>query len=489
LWYNLLLKLKQKYMAGPGDTNAERRGKRLKPAVGARKTAVHIAAAQRLALRLATSGTSRDTLRDSLELNAGIKKEYYKMGEAVTNTENAKKMRKMEPVALVGSVDDTKFQQVWHNARWYRPYTNAAAQISKLESKLDPSTKKWFKTLKPALDAFVAMGGHSGSDRSLNRKYRSDIRKLVKKHGSDMVYGSRGVLNFLLAFRRVTNIYPKLKNATDADFDTKDLPVDYIKLMVGGGKGVTGGKKDRHAYMLVRKKKPVSKKTPPVKKPKAVEKPVPKKVPPETKKPPVVLKKPDPAVKKAPAFGASEFYKYYEITDSAEFDKELSEFDAWSTDPDYLKIKKPNFWSLDAAETPMRRDVIYQKLFEVGAGSIYELYSTLGSFKFTYPKWFKEGVDAKAKEIQELYFWAAKRMAEYTNDYVPSTITRETNLLQIHESVLDIAILRKSHPKKKMILEQLVKSAKYMEENDPVPASTAKWEKLHVKYKEELDLL
>ncbi len=466
-------------MGGPGDKKVERKRGNLEQGDSARDLAAQVAAAQRLALRLATSGTSRDVLRDSLEKKGDIRKEYYKMSEAVTDSENVKKMRKLEPITLVGSVDATRFQQVWYRARWYKPYINAAAQISKLESKLDPSTKKWFKELKPALDGFVKMAGYTGSDRVLKKKYHKDIWKLIRKHGDDMVYGPKGILNFLLAFRRVTNIYPKLKNATDANFKIAELPVQYIKLTLGSGKGVNGGKKDRHAYMLIKKEKPVVKKSPPV---------VNKKTAPK-KKTPAVVQGPPIVPKKAPVFGTKEFYEYYEITDSVEFEKELSEFDKWNTDPAYLKIKKPNFWDLDRAETSRRREVIYLELFEYGVGKIFELYSTLGTFKLTYPKWFKEGVGPKARKLQELNFWAAKRMAEYTRDYVPDRAMKKMRLLQIHESILDIAVLRKSHPKKKMILEQLFESAKYMEVNDPNPTSTDKWEKLRIKYKKELDIL
>ncbi|MFH1534134.1 MAG: hypothetical protein ABID64_04340 [Nitrospirota bacterium] len=429
----------------------ERNKQPLKLQITSQKAVIKKAAAQRLVLRKATSGSSRDVVRESLEKRGDIHKEYYKMSESETDNENVKKMRKLKPTVLVGSVDSTRFTQKWHEAKWYKPYINAASQISKLESKLDPATKKWFKDLKPALDVFLKLGTYTGSDRVLKRKYQKDIWALVKKSGSDIVYGKKGVLNFLLAFRRITNVNSNLD----------DLSVEQIKLTLGDGVGKKKGAKSRFAYMIVKEEQKAQLKVKPKVKPKV-----------------------QPKVKpKVEQFGSEEFCKKYEIAKPDVFKKDLDQFKEWITDDKMKYLQDKDFWKEKPGETPGQADARFMGLFSSKRAGIRKLYTGLTGLDL-YEKWFAEANDDTSRKYKLLYFWVVKRMAEYTQKYVADPRILKDSLLHYHKKVILTEGLLKGKSDK-VVLMQLVDSSEYLMENDDDAKERERWKKLNSKYKKE----
>ena len=187
-----------------------------------------------------TSGV--DHGKESLESIVDIHQENYDLSQSETDNENVRDIRKMDPVSVVGSVDASGFKQVWHKPDWYTPFIDASEDIAANFDLLDPETQSWYNDVSPALDVFRNLGTYDS--RKFKRSYKNEIYSLCKSKGSKMVYGSKGVLNFLLAYRRVKNICPR---------DFKSIGVENIKLVVGDKKGKVNGAPDRKAYMLVRK--------------------------------------------------------------------------------------------------------------------------------------------------------------------------------------------------------------------------------------------
>lgn len=472
-------------MGEKGGKNLDRDSQPLRLPKISQKTVVKKAAAERLALRLATSGTSRDILRESLEKRGYVHKEYYKMSEAVTNNENVRKMRKQNPAVLVGSVDATRFQQVWYRAKWYKPYIKAAQQITKLYKKLDPATKKWFDEVKPALDTFAKLAAHTGSESVLKRKYHADIWKLVQKHGSDMVYGKRGVLNFLLGYRRITNIHPKLRNSTKADFKIDDLPIEYIKIRLGEGKGVKKGQKERYAYLLVKKPNTAPA---PVPAPKPKPKPKPEPTPPPTPAPaPRPTPQPQPQPRpRVTEFDTPKFYKKYKIAKPDEFRKYVEKFKDAVSDKTLKELSKPTFWDKLPGETDRQTDARFIRLFGYRDREYQKLFVDLAEMIDEFPEWFSKADDPRSRKFQDLFFWLVKRLAEFNDQYERNPRRKKDRLLVYHRELLKIEdIIAKR--KDKVMMAQMVDSLKFLMMHDLLKEDRDKWKKKYDKYKEILD--
>jgi len=396
-------------------------------------------------------------LQEKISEKASFFITHYELGQAEKTDANVQKMRKLKPAVLLGSVDSTRFAQKWHEAKWYKPYIDAATQLSKYEKLLDPATKKWFQEVKPALDVFLKLGTYTGSDRVLKRKYHKDIWKLVKKNGSDSVYGKKGILNFLLAFRRITNIHSNLD----------DLSVEQIKLTLGEGVGKKKGANARFAYMIVKKEQKVQ--------PKAKIQP---KVAPKSKVKPV--SKPSEKVEK---FGGEEFCKKYEIRKPAEFKKDLDKFKEWITDEKMKYLQDRDFWAKKPDETPAQADARFMRLFASKRAGIRKLYIDLSGLDI-YEKWFVEANDDASRKYKFLYFWVVKRMAEYTQKYESNSGILKDSLLDYHKQLMLTEGLLKGK-NDKVVLMQLIDSSEYLMKNDDDVIERIKWKKLNAKYKKD----
>jgi hypothetical protein len=394
-------------------------------------------------------------LQEAISERASFFITHYELGEAEKTDANVQKMKKLKPAVLIGSVDSTRFARKWHEAKWYKPYIDAAAQLSKCEKLLDPATKKWFQELKPALDVFLKLGTYTGSDRILKRKYRKDIWKLVKKNGSDIVYGKKGVLNFLLAFRRITNVHSKLKEVTKKDFKLDDLSVEQIKLTLGEGVGKKKGASDRFAYMIVKK---------------------------EQKAQPKVKPASEPS-EKALQFGGEEFCKKYEIRKPAEFKKDLDQFKEWVTDEKMKYLQDRDFWKKKPGETDAQTDARFMRLFADKKIGIRKLYVDLSGLD-VYEKWFAEANDDASRKYKLLYLWVVKRMAEYAQKYESNSRILKDSLLDYHKQVMLTGSLLKGKSDK-VVLMQFIDSSEYLMKNDDDVMERIKWRKLNAKYKKD----
>ncbi len=393
----------------------------------------------RLTLSASLTGARIDNLRETLDSMGTVYKEFYDLGQAKTENANVTTMRGLEPSVLVGSVDSTRFGVEWHEEKWYKPYIESSNQISKLfEHKLfDNPTQTWLTELKPALDLFVQLGTYNPKDYT--RKHKNEIWKLVKAKGTSILYGEKGLFNFVLAFDRLKNICPKLNDVAKGDFKWEEFSVEAIKLVLGAGKGKIKGKDDRYAYMVV--KKAEEKKTEPVvpggpqgaipspaEKGKVVVEPgktavgpagavpnptgkvavEPKPVPPEVA--PVL------STGKIPDFKTPEFYKYYEIDDQKEFEDALKPIDEWLTQDMQKFLKNPRFWEdMGVVGSPERNSKI-KMYFDDGdkTGAITGvLFPSLYNLANDYPKFYGDLKNSQSLKYQELFAITMQRALEY----------------------------------------------------------------------------
>lgn len=231
------------------------------------------------------SGTERDKLKEELDSQIDFNAENFELGQGEKRSKNIEAIQKLKPEILVGSVDSTRFAMEWHEPKWYKPFVEAAVEVENLQDLFDEPTKNWMKELEPALKVFRDLDSLNAAN--YNRDVKKEIWKVVKAHGGKIIYGEKGLFNFLLSYRRIKTLHPDLGKVDQKDFDIGDLSITKIKLVLGSGKGKEGGKKDRFAYTASRKTKPH---TPP---PKPI-------LPPEPPKPPAPPRPPEPEEPRKP---------------------------------------------------------------------------------------------------------------------------------------------------------------------------------------------
>jgi len=379
------------------------------------------------ALRSDISGTPEtdtdyEEVREDVEQEWSRHIQYYDYGKHETSDGNAENMRRLNPTILVGSVDSDGFKMEWHRPRWYKPFISAAAEITKCYEILDPSTKEWFDSLKPAIDVFVDFSAYS--ERDYRRKHRREIFKIVKKHGGKMIYGSKGLFNFLLAFNRTKNICPKLSQVTEEGFDLADLEISTIKLVVGPKGGKVKGKDHRYAYMLVRN---------------------------------------------TPEFGSDEFFERYMIAqaDRARFLELYSHLEPWLSGEVVDLSDKAYFSSLSIEEGQ-------GVFFTTDRNSIGELIELLRDRSY-YAEFFEDSDNPEALKWQSLYYYALKRSVEFYTRYADEVeaaggfleLYERDELKTLHiQSRYICGRLLNVDPNNKEVLQTMLDSTNYMIDNE-----------------------
>lgn len=416
-----------------------------------------------LGLKLDVKGAAeRGKLKEELDSQVDFNIEKFDLGQAEKKSKEIEAIQKLKPEILIGSVDSTRFAMEWHEPKWYKPFVEAAVEVENLQDLFDESTKQWMVELDPALNVFQDLAGLDS--KNYNKNVKKEIWKLVKTHGGKIIYGEKGLFNFLLAYRRIKNLHPDLGKADQEDFDVEDLSVTKIKLVLGNGKGKVGGKDYRSALAASRKNKP--------------ELPIePKKKEPDEKKDEKKNGDPNNGTN-FPPVGSNDFFKIYKIDDPKDketFNGSVQKFEQFLNNKErgleFLKNEK--IFDKKADESNDQHLTRLGKIFaSEDASELFPLYNEFGPFQLKFEEFCMDKKNPDNVKYQELFFWVTKRMIDYVkylevNNHLTANDAIEAQK-SYHMSMLDggkFFIDSGDKANQKMILEQLVASAEFMVTN------------------------
>lgn len=427
-----------------------------------------------LGLKLDVKGkTERSKLKEELDSQIDRNFEKFDLGQAEKKSKEIEVIQKLKPEILIGSVDSTRFAMEWHEPKWYKPFVEAAVEVENLQDLFDEPTKKWMKELEPALNVFRDLAGLDS--KNYNKNVKKEIWKLVKTHGGEIIYGEKGLFNFLLAYRRIKTLHPNLGDADKEDFDVESLSNMKIKLTVGNGKGRKGGEKDRFALAASRKNKPES----PVKSEKRDE---------FKKKEPDIGRKEEPKKKEPekksddpnnmtnfPPVGSNDFFKIYKIEDPKDketFNESVLKFEQFLKNKErgleFLKNEK--IFDKKADEDDNQHLIRLGKIFgNEDTSELFPLYNEIGPFQLKFEEFCLDKKNPDSVKYQELFFWVTKRMIDYVNYLEKNNHLSAPDAIEAqksyHMSMLDggkYFVDSGDKAKQKMVLEQLVASAEFM---------------------------
>lgn len=403
-----------------------------------------------------TGKNEREKMKEALDAQAEIKSATFDIGKSDVPNELRDEVDAANPEAVVGSVDAHKFKMEWHKPDWYKPFTEATANINNLKSLFDEPTMEWYKSLSPAFEVFQNLA--KMSDKDFAKNVKKNIWDLVKKKGGEeMVYGAKGFFNFVLAFQRIAGMYSPLKDlAGDKNFDLTAMSVKKIKLVAGKNLGEQDGKNDRFAYAIIRKG--------------AVEQKGPE--------------------QKTPEFN-DEFFTKYKIDpkNRADFMAGVKLFDDFLKNPERgAKFLTTSDWmEKKEKETDAQFNIRMNKLFSDG-GEIYNLRAGFDQARVLYDKFYTDASNPSAVKYASLYNLATLKTIEYIDkNFDESREVRTARFVEYHKSLVE-ALDPVRSMKNPFALKQLVDSTKYLSENDPV-GSKENWKKRSDSYAAELAAL
>lgn len=415
-----------------------------------------------LGLKLDVKGkTERSKLKEELDVQIDRNFEKFDLGQAEKKSKEIEVIQKLKPEILIGSVDSTRFAMEWHEPKWYKPFVEAAVEVENLQGLFDEPTRQWMKELEPALKVFQGLAALDS--KNYNKNVKKEIWKLVRTHGGKIIYGEKGLFNFLLAYRRIKTLHPNLGGADKEDFDVENLSNMKIKLVAGNGKGKKGGEKDRFAFAASRKNKIES----PVEPEKKGE---PKKKEPETKK------NDDPDRKtNFPPVGSNDFFKIYKIEDPKDieiFNESVLKFEQFLNNKDrgLEFLKNPGVFDKKSGEDPNQHLIRLGKIFaSEDTSELFPLYNEFSPFQMKFEEFCMDKRNPESVRYQELFFCVTKRMIDYVKYLEGNNHLSEPDAIEAqksyHMSMLEggrFFVDSGDKANQKMVLEQLVASAEFM---------------------------